>query len=176
MLNSPPSNNLKPRQKQTERFDSVRKKIAFLEKKIRSDHELGDIKVRTTGKFFQLVWKRIDFLEFDQHWLPSMNLSSTESKLNLKFSPEAPVSKKRAVYREGQGFLYCSYKCVGADDDKKLILIKKNPILMASGNSRKKITKALNMLSKILSCSKELKNISLLLNLAWEAGIKKNFN
>ena len=46
-------------------------------------------------------------------------------------------------------------------------LIEKYPILMASGYSRKKIIKALNMLSEILNCSKELKDISMLLSLYW---------
>ena len=101
-----------------------------------------------------------------------MNLNSAKPKLDLKFFSNSPVSKKRAIYPEGRGFLYCSYKYVGVKNQKKLILIEKQPILMASGRSRKKILKALNMLSEILSCSKELKNISLLLHLSWQAGVK----
>ena len=153
--------------KETKRFNSVKKRIELLEKKIRSDYEVGDVKVRTTGKVNQLIWKRVDFLEFDQRWLPSMNLNSTKPKLDLKFFSESPVSKKRAIYPGGRGFVYCSYKYIGVKSQKKLILIEKYPILMASGRSRKKIIKALNMLSEILNCSKELKDISLLLRLSW---------
>ena len=44
--------------KETDRFDSVMKKIRVLENKIRSNYEVGDIKMRTTGKASQLIWKR----------------------------------------------------------------------------------------------------------------------
>ena len=172
MSNLVSSERLRTHVKKTERINSVRKRIELLEKKIRSDYEVGDIKVRTTGKLNQLIWKRVDFLEFDKQWWSSMSPNSIESKLDLRFFSESPVSKKRAIYPEGRGFLYCSYKCVGVKHQEKLILIKKYPILMASGRSRKKIIKALNVLSKILSCSKELENISLLLRLSWQAGVK----
>ena len=160
------------RSKRTERFDSVTNKIGILEGKIRSNYDIRDIKVRATSKISQLIWKRIDFLEFDKQWWSPMNLSSIESKLHLKFNSEPPISKKRSIYPEGKGFLYCSYKYVDVKNQGKLILIDKCPILMASGRSRTKILKALNMLSKILDCSKELKDISMLLSLSWETGIK----
>jgi len=169
--NLAPSKKAVIQAKETERFNSVMKKINLLEKKIRSNYEIGDIRVRTTNRISQLIWKRVDFLEFDKQWWSSMSPNSIESKLDLRFFSESPVSKKRAIYPEGRGFLYCSYKCVGAKNQEKLILIEKYPILMASGRSRKKILKALNMLSKILSCSKELKNISLLLHLSWQTGV-----
>ena len=172
MSNLAPPEGARTRIKENERFSSVMKNIGVLESKIRCDHEIGDIKVRTTSKASQFIWKRVDFLEFDKQWLSSMNLNSIEWKLDLKFFSEPPVSKKRAIYPKGRGFLYCSYKCVGVKHQEKLILIKKYPILMASGRSRKKIIKALNVLSKILSCSKELENISLLLRLSWQAGVK----
>ena len=163
---------IRTRTQKTKRFDAVMKKIEVLERKIRSNYEVGDIKVRTTGKVSQLIWRRVDFVEFDKQWWSSINLNSIESKLDLKFFSEPPVSKKRAIYPEGRGFLYCSYKCVGTKNKKKLILIKKYPLLMASGSSRKKIIKALNMLSKILGCSKELKDISSLLYLSWKTSVK----
>ena len=128
--------------KETERFCSVMKKIENLESKIRSYYTVGNIKVRITGKVSQLIWKKVAFLEFDKQWWPLMNLNSIESKLDLKFFSESPVSKKRVVYPVGRGFLYCSYKCVCVKNKKKLILLKKHPILMASGRSRKKIIKA----------------------------------
>ena len=53
---------------------------------------------------------------------------------------------------------------------EKLILIEKYPILKASGRSRSKTIRALNTLSKMLGCSKELKNISMLLKLFWTLG------
>ena len=173
MSNLVPPEGARIRIKENERFNSVMKNIGVLESKIRCDHEIGDIKVRTTSKTSQFIWKRVDFLEFDKQWWSSMNLNSIKPKLNLKFLPESPVSRKRAIYPEGKGFLYCSYKCVGVKNQEKLILIEKYPILMASGRSRKKIIKALNMLSKILSCSKELNNISLLLHLSWQTGVIK---
>ena len=104
--------------KETKRFNSVKKRIELLEKKIRTRYEVGDIKVRTTGKVSQLIWKRVDFLEFDQRWLPSMNLNSTKPKLDLKFFPESPFSKKRAIYPGGKGFLYCSYKYASVESQK----------------------------------------------------------
>ena len=174
MSNLVSSERLRTHVKKTERINFVRKRIELLEKKIRSDYEVGDVKVRTTGKVSQLLWRRVEFLEFDQRWLPSMNLNSTKSKLDLKFFSESPVSKKRAIYPEGRGFLYSSYKYVKGKSPEKLILIEKYPILMASGRSRKKIIKALNMLSEILNCSKELKDISLVLRLSWQTGVKSD--
>ena len=171
MMPTPPAKKVRTRAKQSERFNAIVKRINILERKIRSDYNIGDIKVRTTGKVNQLIWKRVDFLEFDNQLSSSVTPKATESKLDLKFRSE-PAPKGRKIYPEGNGFLYCSYKYVGINKQENLILTQKYPILMASGRSRKKIIKALNMLSKILSCSKELKDISLLLYLSWEIGIK----
>ena len=142
------------------------------ENKIRSNYEVGEIKVRITGKVNQLIWKRVGFLEFDKQWRSPMNQNSIASKVDLKFLPKSPVSKKREIYSEGRGFLYCRYKCIEDKNQGKLILLEKHPILITPRRSRKKIIKALNMLSKILGHSKELKDIALLLNLSWQAGIK----
>ena len=160
--------------KETERFCSVMKKIENLESKIRSYYTVGNIKVRITGKVSQLIWKRVDFLEFDKQWWSPTNLNSIEPKLHLKFSSESPALRKSAIYSEGKGFLYCRYKCVDVKNQKKLVLIEKYPILMTSGRSRRKIIKALNMLSNILECSKELKDISLVLRLSWQTGVKSD--
>ena len=154
------------------RLNSVVKNIAALESIMRSSYKVGDIRIRTTGKLIQFIWKRVDFLEFDRQWCPSVNHKLLESKLDLKFTPDSSVSLKREISPEERGFLYCSYKCSDVENKKKLTLIEKHPILMTSGRSRKKILKALDMLSKILSCSKELENISLLLRLIWKVGVK----
>ena len=45
---------------------------------MRSHYGVGDIKVRITGKVTQLIWKRVDFLEFDKQWWSSMNPNSIE--------------------------------------------------------------------------------------------------
>ena len=162
------------RAKETKRFCSVVKKIEGLESRIRSDYTVSNIKVRVTGKVSQLIWKRVDFLEFDkQCWTPT-NLNSIEPKLHLKFSSESPALRKSAIYSEGKGFLYCRYKCIDVKRQKKLILIEKHPILMTPGRSRRNIIKALNMLSEILECSKELKDISLVLRLSWQIGVKSD--
>ena len=158
--------------KEIKRFDFVVKKIKGLENKMRSHYGVGDIKVRITGKATQLIWKRVDFLEFDKQWWSSMNPNSIEPKIDLKFLSKSPVSKKRAIHSEGRGFIYCSYKCVKDKNRTKFILIEKHPILITPKRSRKKILKALIMLSEILGCSKELKAIALLLELSWQTGIK----
>ena len=44
----------------------ISKVIEREEDKIRSNHRIGSLKVRTTGKIAQLIWKRVDFVEFDQ--------------------------------------------------------------------------------------------------------------
>ena len=172
MPDSIPSKKSPPSTKDTKRFDFVMKRIKGLENKIRSNYGVGDIKVRITGKVTQLIWKRVDFLEFDKQWWSSMNPNSIEPKIDLKFLSKSPVSKKRAIHSEGRGFIYCRYKCVKDKNRAKFILIEKRPILITPKRSRKKIIKALNMLSEILGCSKELKYIALLLNLSWQIGIK----
>ena len=150
----------------------ISKVIEREEDKIRSNHRIGSLKIRTTGKIAQVIWKRVDFIEFDKQWWSQMNQNLIEQRFHLSFNTSAPISKKRSVYPEGRGFLYCIYKYADVKNQKKLILVEKYPILHASGRSRLKIIKALNKISKILSCSKELKNISTLLKLYWEVGIK----
>ena len=172
MLNLVASKNTGVHEKKNRVFIEIGKSIERLESKIRSNHGIGGIKVRTTGKISQLIWKRVDFIEFDKQWWSQMNQNLIEQRFHLSFNTSAPISKRRSVYPEGRGFLYCIYKYADVKNQKKLILVEKYPILHASGRSRSKIIKALNKISKILSCSKELKNISRLLKLYWEVGIK----
>lgn len=162
------SASIKKNTKKVLRSSLIIKKIKLLEKKIRSNYGVGDIKVRTTGKVRQFIWRKVDFLEFDKQWWSPMNIKSVKSKLDLRFFPESPFPQKRAIYQEGRGFLYCSYKCVGKKNIEKLILVEKHPVFLASRRSRNKIIKSLIMLSKILNCSKELEDISLLLRLFWQ--------
>ena len=172
MLNLVVSKNIEVRGKKNKVFIETESSIERLENKIRSNHGIGGIKVRTTGKISQLIWKRVDFIVFDKQWWSQMNQNLIEQRFHLSFNTSAPISKRRSVYPEGRGFLYCIYKYADAKNQKKLILIKKYPILHASGRSRARIIKALHKISKILSCSKELKKISRLLKLYWEADIK----
>ena len=153
-------------------FTQVSRTIAQQEDKIRSTHRIGILKFRTTGKIVQLIWRRVHFIEFDrQSWhQPDQNFS--EKKIQLTFNSSPLISKRKSISSEEKGFLYCIYKYADVKNQKKLILVENYPILHASGRSRSKIIKALNKISKILSCSKELKNISTLLKLYWEVGIK----
>ena len=142
------------------------------EDKIRSNHRIGSLKVRTTGKIAQLIWKRVDFIEFDQQWLHQLDQNLTEKKIQLHFNPSPPISKGKSIYLEGKGFLYCVYKYTGEKNKKKLTLARKKPLLNVSGYSRSRTTKALNTLSSTLSCSKELQKISRILELCWKMGVK----
>ena len=172
MLNLVLSKNIGVQDQTNRVFTQMAKSIERLEDKIRSNHGIGSIKVRTTGRISQLIWKRVDFIEFDKQWWSQMNKDLMEQKFHLSFNTLAPISKKRSIYPEGRGFLYCIYEYANVKNQKKLVLIEKYPILHASGRSRSRIIKALNMISKILSCSKELKNLSTLLKLYWEVGAK----
>ena len=120
----------------------------------------------------QFIWKRVDFIEFDKQWWPQPDHNLAENKILLNFNSSPPVSKKKTTPTEGKGFLYCTYKCTEEESKKKLTLIKKKQLLNVSGRSRTKAIKALNTLSKTLNCSKELKKISRILELYWEASIK----
>jgi len=146
--------------------------IEQLEDKIRSDHGIGSLKIRTTGKIIQLIWKRVDFIEFDKQWWPQLNQNLTEKKIQLNFNASPPISEGKSIYPEGKGFLYCVYKYTGEKNKKKLTLTKKKPLLNVSGYSRSRTTKALNTLSNTLNCSKELKKISRILKLSWKLGVK----
>ena len=150
----------------------ISKVIEREEDKIRSNHRIGSLKVRTTGKIAQLIWKRVDFIEFDQQWLHQLDQNLTEKKIQLHFNASPPISKGKSIYFEGKGFLYCVYKYTGEKNKKKLTLARKKPLLNVSGYSRSRATKALNTLSGTLSCSKELQKISRILELCWKMGVK----
>jgi len=150
----------------------ISKVIEREEDKIRSNHRIGSLKVRTTGKIAQLIWKRVDFIEFDQQLLQQLDQNLTEKKIQLHFNASPPISKGKSIYSEGKGFLYCVYKYTGEKNKKKLILARKKPLLNVSGYSRSRTTKALNTLSSTLSCSKELQKISRILELCWKMGVK----
>ena len=150
----------------------ISKVIEREEDKIRSNHRIGSLKVRTTGKIAQLIWKRVDFIEFDQQWLQQLDQNLTEKKIQLHFNASPPISKGKSIYSEGKGFLYCVYKYTSEKNKKKLTLARKKPLLNVSGYSRSRTTKALNTLSGTLSCSKELQKISRILELYWKVGIK----
>ena len=150
----------------------ISKVIEREEDKIRSNHRIGSLKVRTTGKIAQLIWKRVDFIEFDQQWLHQLDQNLTEKKIQLHFNASPPISKGKSIYSEGKGFLYCVYKYTGEKNKKKLTLARKKPLLNVSGYSRSRTTKALNTLSSTLSCSKELQKISRILELCWMMDVK----
>ena len=150
----------------------ISKVIEREEDKIRSNHRIGSLKVRTSGKIAQLIWKRVDFIEFDQQWLHQLDQNLTEKKIQLHFNASPPISKGKSIYSEGKGFLYCVYKYTGEKNKKKLTLARKKPLLNVSGYSRSRTTKALNTLSSTLSCSKELQKISRILELFWKMGVK----
>ena len=150
----------------------ISKTIEREEDKIRSIHRIGSLKVRTTGKIAQLIWKRVDFIEFDQQWLHQLDQNLTEKKIQLHFNPSPPISKGKSICLEGKGFLYCVYKYTGEKNKKKLTLARKKPLLNVSGYSRSRTTKALNTLSSTLSCSKELQKISRILELCWKMDVK----
>ena len=133
---------------------------------------IGSLKIRTTGKIAQLIWKRVDFVEFDKQWWHQLNPNLIEKKIQLYFNASPPISKGKPIYSEGKGFLYCVYKYTGEKNKKKLTLAKKKPLLNLSGYSRSSTTKTLNTLSSTLSCSKELQKISRILELCWKMGIK----
>ena len=150
----------------------ISKAIEREEDKIRSNHRIGSLKIRTTGKIAQLIWKRVDFIEFDQQWLQQLDQNLTEKKIQLHFNASPPISKGKSIYSEGKGFLYCVYKYTSEKNKKKLTLARKKPLLNVSGYSRSRTTKALNTLSSTLSCSKELQKISRILELCWKMGVK----
>ena len=150
----------------------ISKVIEREEDKIRSNHRIGSLKVRTTGKIAKLIWRRVDFIEFDQQWLHQLDQNLTEKKIQLHFNASPPISKGKSIYSEGKGFLYCVYKYTSEKNKKKLTLARKKPLLNVSGYSRSRTTKALNTLSNTLSCSKELQKISRILELCWKMGVK----
>ena len=150
----------------------ISKVIEREEDKIRSNHRIGSLKVLTSGKIAQLIWKRVDFIEFDQQWLHQLDQNLTEKKIQLSFNASPPISKGKSIYSEGKGFLYCVYKYTSEKNKKKLTLARKKPLLNVSGYSRSRTTKALNTLSSTLSCSKELQKISRILELFWKMGVK----
>ena len=150
----------------------VSKAIELEESKIRSNHRIGSLKIRTTGKIAQLIFRRVDFIEFGEQLQHQPEQNLTGKKIQLHFNASPPISKGKLIYSEGKGFLYCVYKYTGEKNKKKLTLAKKKPLLNLSGYSRSRTTKALDTLSNTLSCSKELKKISKILELYWEVGVK----
>jgi len=150
----------------------ISKAIEREEDKIRSNHRIGSLKIRTTGKIAQLIWKKVDFIEFGQQGLHQSVQNFTEKKIQLHFNASTPISTGKSIYSEENGFLYCTYKYSGEKNKKKLTLAKKKPLLNVSGYSRSRTTKALDTLSRTLSCSKELQKISRILELCWKVGVK----
>ncbi len=142
--------------------------IARLEDKIRSNHRIGSLKFRATGKIVQLIWRRVDFIEFDRQWWHQPDQGFAEKKFELTFNTSLPISKRKSISSEGKGFLYCVYKYTNEDNKKRLTLMKKKPLLYISGYSKSKTIAALNILSNTLSCSNELKKISRILELYWK--------
>jgi hypothetical protein len=149
----------------------ISKAIERLEDKIRSNHRIGSLKIRTTGRITQSIWKRVDFIEFDVQYLDQPDPFLTEKKIQLSFNALSPTHTKKSINLEKNGFLYCVYKSTGEKNKKKLTLIKKKPLLNVSGRSKSKTIKALSTLSNTLNCSNELKKISRILQLSWEIGI-----
>jgi len=90
----------------------------------------------------------------------------------LTFNTSPSLSKKKPTSSEGKGFSYCAYKYTGEENKKKLTLIKKTPLLNISRYSKSKTIRALKTLSNTLSCSKELKKISKILELCWGLDIE----
>ena len=150
----------------------ISKAIEREEDKIRSNHGIGGLKIRATGTIVQLIWRRVDFIEFDEQVPHQPEQDLTGKKIQLHFNTPPPISKGKSIYSEGKGFLYCVYKYTGEKNKKKLTLAKKKPLLNLSGYSRSRTTKALDTLSNTLSCSKELQKISKILELYWEVGLK----
>ena len=171
MLNLAVSNTITTFKKEEKTLAETKKIIAHLEEKIRYSHGIGSIKMRASGKIHQLIYKKIDFIEFDKQWLPQMSHNLIDQRFQLSFNASPPISKSRSIYSEGKGFLYCTYLYSNSNNEKKLTLVEKHPILNASKRSQSNIIKTLNKLKKILSCSKELDNISSLLKLYWKLHI-----
>ena len=150
----------------------ISKAIEREEDKIRSNHGIGGLKIRTTGKIAQLIWRRVDFIEFDEQLPHQPEQDLTGKKIQLHFNASPPISTEKSIYSKENGFLYCTYKYSGEKNKKKLTLAKKKPLLNVSGYSRSRTTKALDTLSRTLSCSKELQKISRILELCWKVGVK----
>ena len=172
MLNLAVSNTITTFKKEEKTLAETKKIIAHLEEKIRCRHGIGNIKIRASGKIHQLIYKKIDFIEFDKQWWPQMSHNLIDQRFQLSFNASPPISKSRSIYFEGKGFLYCTYLYSNSNNEKKLTLAEKHPILNAPRRSQSKIIKTLNKLKKILSCPKELENISRLLKLYWKLDIK----
>jgi hypothetical protein len=171
IFNSISSKNVKALKKINPLATKTSKVIERLEDKIRSNHRIGSLKIRTTGRITQSIWKRVDFIEFDKQYLDQPDQFLTEKKIQLSFNAPSPISTRKSINLEEKGFLYCVYKYTGKKNKKKLTLIKKNPLVDVSGRSKSKTIKALNTLSNTLNCSSELKKISRILQLSWEVGI-----
>ena len=64
----------------------ISKVIEREEDKIRSNHRIGSLKIRTTGKIAQLIWRRVDFIEFDRQWGHQSDQGFAEKKFELTFN------------------------------------------------------------------------------------------
>jgi hypothetical protein len=166
------SNTITTLKKKETTLARTNKFIAYLEEKIRYSHGIGSIKMRASGKIHQLIYKKIDFIEFDKQWWPQMSHDLIDQRFQLSFNASPPISKSRSIYSEGKGFLYCTYLYSNSNNEKKLTLVEKHPILNAPRRSQSNIINTLNKLKKLLNCPKELENISRLLKLYWKLGIK----
>jgi hypothetical protein len=172
MFNLAVSNTITTLKKEEKTLAETKKIIARLEEKIRCSHGIGSIKIRASSKIHQLIYKKIAFIEFDKQWWPQMSHSLIDKSFQLSFNASPPISKSRSIYSEGKGFLYCIYLYSNLNNEKKLTLVGKHTILNAPRRSQSNIIKTLNKLKKILSCPKELENISRLLKLYWNLNIK----
>jgi hypothetical protein len=171
IFNQISSKNVKAIKKINPLATKTSKVIERLEHEIRSNHRIGSLKIRTTGRITQSIWKRVDFIEFDKQYSDQSDQFLTEKKIQLSFNASPLKPTKKSTYLEEKGFLYCVYKYTREKNKNKLTLIKKNSLLNVSGRSKSKTIKALNTLSKTLNCSNELKKISRILQLIWEIGI-----
>ena len=86
----------------------ISKVIEREEDKIRSNHRIGSLKVRTTGKIAQLIWKRVDFVEFDQQWLHQLDQNLTEKKNPTTLQCFASNIQSKINLLRGKGvFILC---------------------------------------------------------------------
>ena len=86
---------------------------------MRSNHRIGILKFRTTGKIVQLIWRRVHFIEFDRQWWHQPDQNFSEKKFQLTFNSSPPIPKKKSISLEEKGFLYCIYKYTAEDNKKK---------------------------------------------------------
>jgi len=64
----------------------ISKAIEREEDKIRSNHGIGGLKIRATGTIAQLIWRRVDFIEFDEQLPHQPEQDLTGKKIQLHFN------------------------------------------------------------------------------------------